>query len=222
MTSALLEAHELYRFYHAGDEETAALRGVSLRLDSGERVTILGPSGSGKSTLLHCLAGLDEPDGGWVTLRGCKLTRRPESVKGRLRSQNFGILRQACNLFTHLSVEENILLAMHLAHRIDLAWRDQLLDRTDLNGQRQALPAQLSGGEAARAGLAVALAARPAVLLADEPTGEVDAATEAYILTLIADHCRAGGATLLVTHSLGLAPWSTRVLHLQDGRIVDG
>jgi putative ABC transport system ATP-binding protein len=222
VSGSLLEARELYRFFHAGDEETAALRGVSLRLVAGELIAILGPSGSGKSTLLNCLAGLDEPDGGSVMLLGAKLSRRPEMVKARLRAQAMGVLMQNGNLLAHLAVEANVLLAMRLAHHIDAAWLGELLDRTGLADRRWALPSQLSGGEAARAGLAVALAARPPVLLADEPTAEVDAATEERVLGVIASHCRGGGAALVVTHSRGLARWATRVLHLRDGRIADG
>src|SRR3954454_3232605 len=103
-----LEAHELYRFFHIGDDETAALRGVSLTLCDGEIVAIMGPSGSGKSTLLSCLTGLDEPDGGWVEATGVRLTRRPQAERSRLRAEKFGIMLQSGNLFGHLTVQQNI------------------------------------------------------------------------------------------------------------------
>ncbi len=216
----ILQAHDLYRFYHIGDDETLALRGVSLDLAAGEFVAVVGPSGSGKSTLLACLAGLDEPDGGHVTLLGHRLTRRPEPERAARRAAHIGILLQAGNLFDHLNVEENMLLQMHLARKVNRPRLDDLLDLVGLTARRQARPAHLSGGEAARAGLAVALAAAPAVLLADEPTGEVDAATEAQILRIFAARRQAGEVTLVVTHSAALAAHADRIIHLEDGRIV--
>jgi putative ABC transport system ATP-binding protein len=217
----LLEAFDLYRFYHTGEDETLALRGVSLHVDAGEIVALVGPSGSGKSTLLACLAGLDEPDGGYVTLLGRRLTRRPESERAARRAAGIGILLQSDNLFEHLSVEDNLALAMRLAHRLDGRRLADLVAATGLQERRRARPSQLSGGEAARAGLAVALAAAPPVLLADEPTGEVDAETERRIIDMFAARRRAGGATLVATHSLALAACADRIVHLDDGRIVD-
>src|SRR3979411_203389 len=114
-----VEAHELYRFYHAGEEETLALRGVSLRVDLGETVALVGPSGSGKSTLLACLAGLDEPDGGYVVLRGQRLTRRPEAERAARRAAHVGVLLQSGNLLEHLSIADNVALPMHLARAYD-------------------------------------------------------------------------------------------------------
>src|ERR1700741_5138722 len=112
-----LEAFELYRFYHAGEDETFALRGVSLKLARGEVVAVTGPSGSGKSTLLACLAGLDEPDGGVVRIAGERLSRRPERVRARLRARSVGVLYQAANLVGHLSVADSLVLAERLAGR---------------------------------------------------------------------------------------------------------
>src|SRR6478672_10868609 len=216
----ILEACNLYRFYHAGEAETLALRGVSLHVAAGETVAVMGPSGSGKSTLLACLAGLDEPDGGHVTLLGRRLTRRPEPERAARRAAHIGILLQAGNLFDHLTVEENLLLQMHLARKVDRRRLDGLLDLVGIAARRQARSAHLSGGEAARAGLAVALAASPPVLLADEPTGEVDAATEAQILRIFEARRQAGEVTLVVTHSDALAARADRVIRLEDGRIV--
>jgi putative ABC transport system ATP-binding protein len=216
-----LEAFDLYRFYHAGEEETLALRGVSLHVGPGEMVAVMGPSGSGKSTLLACLAGLDEPDGGHVELMGARLSRRPEAVRARLRAAEIGILLQFGNLFEHLSVADNLRLQMRLARKPDEQRLERLLDLVGLEGRRHARPSQLSGGEAARAGLAVALAAEPAVLLADEPTGEVDAGTEAQILALLEDRRGRGGAAVIATHSEALAEHADRVVQLHDGRVID-
>ena len=218
MTRAI-EAVDLYRFFHAGEAETLALRGASLWVDPGEIVALVGPSGSGKSTLLNCLAGLDEPDGGYVMLRGERLTRRPEAERARRRATHIGILLQSDNLFEALSVADNLRLQMDLAGRRDPKRLDLLLVRTGLTERRDSLPGQLSGGELARAGLAVALAAAPAVLLADEPTGEVDAETEARVLDFFEEQREAGMAALIATHSRALAARATRVVRIEDGRV---
>ena len=146
----------------------------------------MGPSGSGKSTLLACLAGLDEPDGGHVELMGRRMTRRPEAERAALRARHIGILRQSRNLFEHLTVEGNIRLQLKLAGRPQDARLDAMLDLLGLRPLLNSRSGQLSGGETARAGLAVALAADPVVLLADEPTAEVDAATAGGMLALLA------------------------------------
>lgn len=218
-----LEAYDLYRFYHAGEEETLALRGVSLSLAEGEIVAVMGPSGSGKSTLLACLSGLDEPDGGHVELAGERLTRRPEAVRAAMRAASIGILLQSANLFEHLSVEDNVRFQMRLSKSgVDGRRVGELIEMVGLGERRRARPSQLSGGEAARAGLATALAADPRVLLADEPTGEVDEGTEAGILSIFEARRRAGMATLLATHSEVLAARADRIVRLADGRIANG
>ena len=218
----VLEAFDLYRFFHTGEDETLALRGVSLHVEAGEMVVVMGPSGSGKSTLLSCLVGLDEPDGGHVELLGKRLTRRPEAERATMRAAEIGILLQSRNLFEHLSVTDNMRLQMRLAHKFDRQRLDDLVDKVGLADRRHARPSQLSGGEAARAGLAVALSTNPNVLLADEPTGEVDAETEQDILRLLASRRQEGGATLIVTHSDALAARADRVVRLFDGRVVNG
>lgn len=217
----VLEAFDIYRFYHAGEEETLALRGVSIHVEAGEMVAVQGPSGSGKSTLLACVSGLDEPDGGYVTVLGKRITRRPEAERAKLRAREIGIMLQSGNLFDHLSVEDNIQLQMFLAGRVNMKHIDALIDLVGLNDRRHARPAYISGGEAARAGLAVALAAEPKVLLADEPTGEVDAETEKRILHLLDAYRKNGGAILVVTHSNAVAASANRTVHLLDGRVVD-
>jgi putative ABC transport system ATP-binding protein len=219
---AVLAATELYRFYHSGDAEVAALRGVSLALDAGEMVALVGPSGSGKSTLLNLLAGLDEPDGGRVDIAGQRLSRRPEKVRARLRARHIGMVLQSGNLVDHLTIAENIRLQRTLAGKRDDAATMKLASRLGLAAHWNALPAELSGGEAARAGLAVALSAEPPILLCDEPTAEVDAVTERQIIADLAERRTAGTAILVATHSPVVAEAADRVLRLKDGRLNDG
>jgi putative ABC transport system ATP-binding protein len=220
LTAAPLEAHDLYRFYHAEQEETLALRGVSLSVRPAETVALVGPSGSGKSTLLNCLAGLDEPDGGWVTVMGQRITRRPQAERASLRARYIGVLLQCGNLLEHLTIVDNLRLAISLARsdrrRVSV---ETTLAAVGLEKRGHALPSHLSGGELARAGLALALINGPAILLADEPTGEVDAENEALILDLIRRRAHEGGANLIATHSPAVAAVADRVLHLIDGRL---
>jgi putative ABC transport system ATP-binding protein len=216
-----IEAERLYRFFHAGDDETLALRGVSLAVAPGEMVAVVGPSGSGKSTLLHCLAGLDEPDGGVVRVGGERLSRRPEADRAALRARRIGLLFQTGNLFAHLSVDENVAVARRLAGRTDApAARHDLLERLGLGGRAEAPATELSGGEVQRAGLAVALANDPDVLLADEPTGEVDATTGERVVELLRAAAAAGTAVLVVTHAEAMAGAADRRLVLRDGELV--
>ncbi|MEP7202028.1 MAG: ABC transporter ATP-binding protein [Ilumatobacteraceae bacterium] len=216
---ALLEAVDLYRFYHSGDEETLALRGVSIRLYPHEVVAVTGPSGSGKSTLLACLAGLDEPDGGSVRVAGEMMSRRPEAQRAALRARTVGMLFQAGNLLDHLSVEQNVVLAQRLAGRVDRHRVSELLSEVGLADRAGANPATLSGGEAARAGLAVALANDPAVILADEPTGELDEVASARIMELLRRHSCAGAAVLVVTHNSDVAAAADREISMLDGQV---
>ncbi|WP_026910368.1 ABC transporter ATP-binding protein [Patulibacter minatonensis] len=218
--TARLEATDLYRFFHAGDEETLALRGVSVGVDGGEVVAITGPSGSGKSTLLACLAGLDEPDGGMVRIDGEPLSRRPEHERAAVRARRIGMVFQATNLVGHLSVEDNVVLAQRLAGGSrDGGRRAALLEHCGLERRTHARPSQLSGGELARAGLAVALANAPAVLLADEPTGELDGTTAERILGLLRREADGGTAVLVVTHDPAVAAAADREFGLLDGRV---
>jgi putative ABC transport system ATP-binding protein len=214
-----LDAHELYRFFHIGDDETAALRGVSFQLSAGEIVALTGPSGSGKSTLLACVTGLDEPDGGHVEVAGQRLTRRSEAERTRIRAASFGILLQSGNLFGHLTVAQNVFLQMLLAGKPDEKRIVALLESVGLSHRARAFPTELSGGETARAGLAVALAADPPILVADEPTAEVDRDTESRMIEHFEARREAGLATLLATHSKALALKADRIIRLRDGRI---
>ena len=216
----VLEATDLYRFYHAGDDETLALRGVSLSVDAGEIVAIAGVSGSGKSTLLACLAGIDEPSGGTVRVLGERLSRQSEARRARMRSQSIGMLFQSANLVAHLDVRSNIVLAQRLAGSVDTERADALLESVGLTARSHARLTELSGGEVARAGLAVAMANDPALLLADEPTGELDTETAREIAALLRARAEAGIAVVAVTHNAVMSEAADRVLELDSGRLV--
>ena len=172
---------------------------------------MLGPSGSGKSTLLGCLAGLDEPAGGTVFVRGERLSHRPETERARIRARRIGVLLQTGNLLQHLDLRGNVRVAQ-LAGGTAGASRPRttmLLEQVGLAARRHAYPTELSGGELARAGLAVALANDPDVVLADEPTGELDGDTEQQVLRLLADHAGRGAGLVVVTHSPKWRGWPT-------------
>jgi putative ABC transport system ATP-binding protein len=216
----VLVATGLYRFYHSGDEETAALRGVDLTLEAGGFTALMGPSGSGKSTLLACLAGLDDPDGGRVVIDGNTISRQSEPRRARLRARSIGILMQSGNLLEHLSVTDNMRLQQDLSGKDSAEKRRTLLESLGLTHRADALPSQLSGGESARAGLAVALSSSPALLICDEPTAEVDAATEQDIIALLKEQAKQGVAVLVATHSEILAGATDRVVRLNDGRVL--
>ena len=218
----VLRARELYRFYRVGDEETLALRGVSLAVPSGKLVTVAGPSGSGKSTLLACLAGLDEPDGGSVYIRETSISHRPEHERSALRARHIGMLFQSANLLEHLTIRRNLELVQRIARAGNRAGArpsvDALLDAVGLTRRSGARPSELSGGEAVRAGLAAALANNPDVLVADEPTGELDGKTEADVLRLIRDQADQGMAVIVASHSAAVAAMADEVIHLKDGQ----
>lgn len=219
VTDHALHAVGLHRFFHVGDDEAVALRDVSVDVAPGEVVAVVGPSGSGKSTLLTVLAGIEEPDAGFVDVAGERLTRRPEVTRARLRARHVGLLFQSSNLIEHLSVDENLALTQRLAGSHDGPARTRLLEELGLDTRRRARPTELSGGEAARAGLAVALINDPAVILADEPTGEVDGGTESRVLDLLRQRRDRGAAVVVVTHSETVARGCDRILRLRDGRL---
>ncbi len=214
-----LVAVGLHRFFRRGDTEVAALRDVSIRCDQGELLAVTGPSGSGKSTLLALLAGLDDPDGGSVTVAGRRISHLPTAQSSRLRARHIGVLTQSSGLIGHLTVLDNVRLAEGLRQGSGPVGRE-LLDGLGLSRVRHALPRTLSGGETARAGLAVALAGAPTLLLADEPTAEVTASEERDVLALLARWRPTGGATLLITHSPKVARIADREVRLLDGREV--
>lgn len=213
-----LEAHGLHRFYRRGGTEVAALLDVTLMCAPGETVAVMGPSGSGKSTLLGLLAGLDDPDGGSVHVAGERLSHRTPAVGARIRARHIGVLTQASGLFGHLTVWENLMFAAGLGNRSGPS-PDVLVDGLGLGAVVRSMPRTLSGGETARAGLAVALAGAPSVLLADEPTAEVSSGEETAILELLRQWCPHDGATVIVTHAEAVAAYADRTVHLVNGRV---
>jgi putative ABC transport system ATP-binding protein len=218
VTDLVLEARGLHRFFRRGGEEVAALRDVSFSVGAGELVAVRGPSGCGKSTLLALLAGLDRPDAGEVRLDGRPLTYREAPDAVARRRSTIGVLPQSGGLVEHLRVRDNVRMAARV--RGVRADADALLASVGLTARSRAWPSELSGGETARAGLAVALVGPPRVLLADEPTAEVSSAEEQSLLTLLRETRPASGATVVVTHSDIVAAAAHRVLDLRAGRLV--
>lgn len=219
VTSPALEARDVFRIFHSGPVETVALRGASLRVDAGEFVALVGRSGSGKSTLLQVMAGLDDPSAGTVWIAGNQLSGLDTQARTALRRRHIGVVFQRDNLWNHLTALENASLAGRLADNNDAQQRaQQLLDELGLGHRSTHRPAALSGGEQQRVGIAIALVNDPAVILADEPTGELDRASEALVLDQLDRARRArGSALLVVTHSEEIAARADRVVRMEDG-----
>jgi putative ABC transport system ATP-binding protein len=219
----VVRADDVSRIFPMPAGPVAALRNVSLTVSAGEYVAITGPSGCGKSTLLHLLGGVDSPTGGSVTFEGRDLTAMSETERGRLRLTRIGFVFQRFFLLPMLSAAENVELPQAEAGASPAARRGrtrELLDYVGLSDRADHLPSQLSGGEMQRAAIARALANRPALLLADEPTGELDETTSEHIADLF-DRVNADGTALLVvTHNATLAGRASRRLAMSSGRIV--
>ena len=218
----VVAAHDVTRRY--GEDSTAveALRGVSLEVQAGELVAVMGPSGSGKSTLMHALAGLDKPTAGSVEIAGQEITRMDDAKLTQLRRDHVGFVFQFFNLLPMLNAEENILLPLTIAgEHADRPWLEQLLERIGLQARRAHRPAELSGGEQQRVAIARALVTRPTILFADEPTGNLDSKTSGEILELLRTSARDYGQTIvMVTHDPRGASIAERILFLADGLIV--
>ena len=218
----MLIADDLQKTYRSGGRPLSALQNVSFRVEPGETVAIVGPSGSGKTTLLGLLAGLDRPTGGRVMLDGTDLGALSEDDRARLRREKIGFVFQSFQLIPTLTARENVAVPLDLAGTSGGAARaDELLERVGLGGRGHHYPTQLSGGEQQRVALARAFIHRPSILFADEPTGNLDAATGARIIELMMELNREIGTTLvLVTHDLDLAGRARRVIRLADGAVV--
>ena len=221
---AILQAQGLKKIYGSGDNAVHALDGVDLRVEKGEFVAIVGTSGSGKSTLLHMLGGLDRPTEGTVTVDGQQIFALKEEALTIFRRRKIGFVFQAFNLVPVLNVYENIVLPIELdGGKINNAFVGQIVQTLGLEKKLDALPGQLSGGQQQRVAIARALAAAPAIILADEPTGNLDSKTSQDVLSLLKVTSQKFAQTIvMITHNEEIAQLADRIIRIEDGRIVTG
>jgi len=216
----LVELHEVERRYARGGSAVAALSGVSLTVAPGEFVAVIGPSGCGKSTLLNLVSGVDRADAGTVRVAGLDLGHASERERTELRRRRLGIVFQAFHLVANLTAEENVALPLALDGRRDPERVRTLLERVGLAERARHRPGELSGGEQQRVALARALVHRPALVVADEPTGNLDSQNGARVLELLEElRAQEGAALLLATHDRALVARAERVITLRDGRL---
>ena len=218
----VVQARGVTRTYGKGDAAVHALRDVDIDLTQGKLTAIMGPSGSGKSTLMHILAGLDQPSAGSVQIDGVEITSLKEKKLTQLRRDKIGFIFQSFNLLATLTADENIVLPLSLARsRADETWRRTVIEAVGLTDRLTHRPSELSGGQQQRVAVARALITRPAVLFADEPTGNLDSRTGGEVLDLLRRSVDDFGQTvIMVTHDAGAASIADRVVFLKDGRIV--
>ena len=223
-TADVVTGHALTRRFGEGGAAVDALRGVTVGFRPGTFTAIMGPSGSGKSTLMHILAGLDAPTSGWVEIAGTRLDELDDRELTLLRREQVGFIFQSFNLLPVLTAEENVLLPLRIAgHKPDPEWLETLIATIGLGDRRTHRPSELSGGQQQRVAVARALITRPAVLFADEPTGNLDSVSSRDVLDLLRRAVDDFGQTIvMVTHDPSAAATADRVLFLADGRIVDG
>ncbi len=221
-TEMIVEAEDLRRRYGEGEAAVDALAGVTVGFPAGRFAAIMGPSGSGKSTLMHILAGLDRPTSGTVRISGVELTGLDDTDLTQLRRDRVGFIFQTFNLLPVLNAEENILLPLSIAGRKpDRAWFDTLIDTVGIRDRLTHRPAELSGGQQQRVAVARALISRPAVVFADEPSGNLDSKASGDVLNLLRQAVDGFGQTVvMVTHDAHAASYADRLLVLADGRIV--
>ena len=218
----ILETKNLRKVYGSGDTEVRALDGVNLTVEKGEFVAVVGTSGSGKSTLLHMLGGLDRPTSGTVTVDGRELSAMRDEELTIFRRRKIGFVFQNYNLVPVLNVYENIVLPIQLDGKTpDQAYVDQIIETLGLEAKLQNLPGNLSGGQQQRVAIARALAAKPAIILADEPTGNLDSATSLDVMGLLKVTAQKFSQTIvMITHNEELAQMADRIIRIEDGRIV--
>jgi putative ABC transport system ATP-binding protein len=220
----ILKATELHRIYGTGEAAVRALDGVDVEIEERRFVAVMGPSGSGKSTLMHVLAGLDRPTSGTVEIAGTEITKLDDKALTVLRRDKIGFVFQAFNLLPVLTAEENILLPLSIAGREpDREWVDRLIDTVGLRDRLTHRPSELSGGQQQRVAVARALASRPAVIFADEPTGNLDSGSSREVLALLRHAVDEFGQTVvMVTHDADAAQIADETIEMADGRIADG
>jgi putative ABC transport system ATP-binding protein len=216
----MLKVVDLTKSYRSAQDVLTVLRGVDLNVAAGESVALTGESGSGKSTLLHLIAGLDDADSGEVWIADAQVSGLSDVARAALRRQQLGLVFQQFNLVPSLNVADNLALQARLAGRHDAGWQTELIERLGLGTTLKRYPEQLSGGQQQRVAIGRALAVKPALLLADEPTGNLDEATADEVLRLTRELVtRSGCGFLMVTHSMRLAATLDRQVHLHAGRI---
>ena len=218
----ILETKDLRKVYGSGDTEVRALDGVDLTVEKGEFVAVVGTSGSGKSPLLHMLGGLDRPTGGTVTVDGKELSAMRDEELTIFRRRKIGFVFQNYNLVPVLNVYENIVLPIQLdGNAPDKAYVERIIETLGLEAKLQNLPNNLSGGQQQRVAIARALAAKPAIILADEPTGNLDSATSLDVMGLLKVTAQKFSQTIvMITHNEELAQMADRIIRIEDGRIV--
>ena len=221
---SILQTCALRKSYGTGAATVHALDGVDLQVESGEFVAIVGTSGSGKSTLLHMLGGLDRPDGGTVEVDGRLIFELDDEELTIFRRRKIGFVFQSYNLVPVLTVYENIVLPIQLdGNEPDQAYIEQIIETLGLSGKLDNLPTQLSGGQQQRVAIARALATKPAIILADEPTGNLDSKTSQDVLSLLKVTSQRFGQTMvMITHNEEIAQLADRIVRIEDGRIVGG
>ena len=219
----VLETRDLKKYYGAGDTLVKALDGVDLQVENGEFVAIVGTSGSGKSTLLHILGGLDRPTGGSVLVDGKDIFSLKDEELTIYRRRKIGFVFQAYNLVPVLSAYENIILPIQLdGGRVDKDYVGRVIEALGLEQRLNSLPSQLSGGQQQRVAIARALAAKPAIILADEPTGNLDSKTSQDVLSLMKITSQKFAQTMvMITHNEEIAQTADRIVRIEDGRIVE-
>ena len=220
---ALLETKDLCKYYGSGETEVRALDGVTMRVDRGEFVAIVGTSGSGKSTLLHMLGGLDRPTKGSVVVDGKSIFDLKDEALTIFRRRKIGFVFQSYNLVPVLSVYENIVLPVELdGNKVDEAYVNEVVATLGIADKLNNFPNQLSGGQQQRVAIARALASKPAIILADEPTGNLDSKTSQDVLGLIKVTSQKFGQTMvMITHNEEIAQMADRIVRIEDGRIVN-
>ena len=221
---AILQTRDLKKYYGAGEAQVKSLDGVNLSVEEGEFVSIVGTSGSGKSTLLHMLGGLDRPSSGSVLVGGKDIFSLKDDELTIFRRRKIGFVFQSYNLVPVLNVYENIVLPIELdGNQVDRGYVDQVIATLGLSDRLTRLPSQLSGGQQQRVAIARALAAKPAIVLADEPTGNLDSKTSQDVLGLIKITSRKFGQTIvMITHNDEIAQLADRIVRIEDGRIKGG
>lgn len=219
---SILEAKNLKKIYGKGENTVNALRGVNLSVEKGEFVAIVGTSGSGKSTLLHMLGGLDRPTEGEVFVDGKNIFELKDEALTIFRRRKIGFVFQAFNLVPVLNVYENIVLPIELdGEKVDKEFIDTIVDTLGISHKKEALPNQLSGGQQQRVAIARALASRPAIILADEPTGNLDTKTGQDVLSLLKVSAQKFSQTIvMITHNEEIAQLADRIIRIEDGNIV--